>query len=103
MSKGWSEERRRKQAEAIRRHRPWEKSTGPKSQAGKAVSSQNALKHGLYGVNAKSIEALLCANQDFIKAYKDLCQTDLLLERTDKIFNKINAFASPPPSQGGTK
>ena len=28
--------------------RPWEKSTGPKTKAGKAVSSKNSLKHGIF-------------------------------------------------------
>jgi len=39
---GWTPERRAKQAVLLRRTRPWEKSTGPKTAEGKAVSSQNA-------------------------------------------------------------
>ncbi len=38
----WTPERRARQAEIIQRTRPWENSTGPKTEAGKAVSSQNA-------------------------------------------------------------
>ena len=38
----WTPERRAKQAEIIRATRPWEKSTGPKTEAGKASSSRNA-------------------------------------------------------------
>lgn len=38
----WTPERKAKQAEAIRRWKPWEHSTGPKSDAGKRVASQNA-------------------------------------------------------------
>ncbi len=48
MSKGWTEERRKQQAERIRQTRPWEKATGPKTEAGKDRVSQNALKHGRY-------------------------------------------------------
>jgi hypothetical protein len=41
---GWSDERRAKQAEAIRRWHPWDKSTGPRTEEGKAKSSRNADK-----------------------------------------------------------
>jgi hypothetical protein len=41
---GWSNERRAKQAAAIRRWKPWLKSTGPISAAGKARVSTNAYK-----------------------------------------------------------
>ncbi len=46
MNKGWTPERRAKQAAAIRRWKPWQKSTGPKSTAGKQKASQNAYKEG---------------------------------------------------------
>jgi hypothetical protein len=45
-SNGWTEERRARQAEAIRRWKPWEKSTGPASDAGKSRVSRNAYKGG---------------------------------------------------------
>ena len=44
MSNGWTPERRKRQAEAIRRWRPWEQSTGPASAEGKAKASRNAWK-----------------------------------------------------------
>ena len=43
---GWTAERRAKQSEAIRRWRPWEQSTGPQSDDGKASASRNADKGG---------------------------------------------------------
>ncbi len=46
MTKGWSEERRARQAARIREWQPWTKSTGPKSEAGKARTARNAVKHG---------------------------------------------------------
>lgn len=42
-SSAWTPERRARHAEAIRRWKPWEKSTGPRSAAGKARSSRNAM------------------------------------------------------------
>ena len=39
-------EHRRLRAELIRKWRPWEKSTGPKTPKGKAKSSRNAYKGG---------------------------------------------------------
>lgn len=41
MSNGWTDERRARQREMIRTWRPWEKSTGPRTVEGKAVSAQN--------------------------------------------------------------
>ena len=47
MANGWTAERRAKHGEATKRWKPWERSTGPKSDEGKAASSQNARKHGM--------------------------------------------------------
>lgn len=41
---GWTPERRARQAQLIMSWRPWEGSTGPRSDAGKTVSSKNALR-----------------------------------------------------------
>ena len=43
---GWTPERRKRQSEAIRRWKPWNQSTGPKSPEGKAVVSGNAWTGG---------------------------------------------------------
>ncbi|MGZ8915721.1 MAG: hypothetical protein ACXW1Z_21775 [Methylobacter sp.] len=40
-------EQRARQSLKIRQWQPWNKSTGPKTQEGKALSSQNAYKGGL--------------------------------------------------------
>lgn len=47
MANGWTPERRARQAEAIKRWKPWEQSTGPRTDDGKTRSSENALKHYL--------------------------------------------------------
>jgi hypothetical protein len=43
---GWTPERRARQAAAIQRWKPWERSTGPKSPHGKATVARNAYKGG---------------------------------------------------------
>jgi hypothetical protein len=42
----WTEEERKRQAERVRQWRPWEQSTGPKTEEGKAIASKNAYKGG---------------------------------------------------------
>src|SRR5689334_12918301 len=44
--KGWSPERRARQAARIRATKPWLRSTGPKTEEGKARCAANALRHG---------------------------------------------------------
>lgn len=38
---GWTEERKARQRQLIQDWRPWERSTGPRTAAGKATSSMN--------------------------------------------------------------
>jgi hypothetical protein len=45
-TRGWTPERRARQAALIARWQPWRRSTGPRTDAGKARSAANALKHG---------------------------------------------------------
>lgn len=47
MANGWTPDRRARQAELIRNWKPWERSTGPKTDAGKAVVARNAWKGGV--------------------------------------------------------
>ena len=42
----WTLEQRQRQSEAIKRWKPWERSTGPKSPEGKATVSRNAFNGG---------------------------------------------------------
>ena len=50
MSYTRTPEHRRLRAELIRKWRPWESSTGPKTDAGKASSATNSFKHGATSV-----------------------------------------------------
>ena len=42
----WTPERRAKQSQAIRQWKPWAKSTGPKTNEGKATVASNAWRGG---------------------------------------------------------
>jgi hypothetical protein len=42
----WTKEQRLRQSEAIRGWKPWESSTGAKTEQGKTISSKNAIKTG---------------------------------------------------------
>ena len=53
MANGWTPERKAKHAEAIRRWKPWEKSTGPKTPEGKEVSKMNGWKGGQRNLDRK--------------------------------------------------
>ena len=46
MVKGWTLERRQRQAELIRQWQPWKQSTGPRTPEGKAAASRNAFTGG---------------------------------------------------------
>ncbi|BBE10393.1 Uncharacterized protein MCB1EB_2232 [Mycoavidus cysteinexigens] len=63
MSSGWTPERRARQRALIQQWRPWEKSTGPLTDEGKAKASANSLKHGgrskAWREQLKRIHALL--------------------------------------------
>ena len=59
MNHGWTLERKKKQAEAIKRWKPWIQSTGPKTEEGKKASSMNALKHGMRSAGNREVERLI--------------------------------------------
>ena len=59
----WTLEQRKRQADVIRKWKPWEQSTGPTSDEGKAIASRNALKHGMraaeWATELKHLKSLL--------------------------------------------
>ncbi len=67
-TRGWPPERRKRQAEIIRETKPWTKSTGPKTEEGKEKVKMNAYKHGWRGAKVREFEALLRAQNQFIKS-----------------------------------
>ena len=47
MAYEWTQEQRNRRAEAIKKWKPWEKSTGPRTPDGKAKVATNAYKGGI--------------------------------------------------------
>jgi len=71
MTVSWTPECRKKQSEAKRRWKPWEKSTGPKTEKGKGRSSQNALKHGMRSAEMRKVESELALLAALQRALRD--------------------------------
>ena len=66
----WTPEDRARQADLIRTQKPWEKSTGPKTERGKRASSRNATTHGMTSAEAKALMQALYATSRFLKKLK---------------------------------
>jgi hypothetical protein len=58
-TRGWPPSRRRAQAETIRRTRPWTRSTGPRTAAGKATCARNGYRRSLRSPTYLQFRALL--------------------------------------------
>lgn len=89
MGKGWTKERRAAAAERCRANKPWEKSTGPKTRAGKMRSSMNALKHGQCAKHLEHYNEMLRLNRAFMLHYyafhmQDMRRMDLAKELIKK-------------------
>ncbi len=55
----WTSEARLRQAELIENWRPWEQSTGPITESGKAKACQNSLKTGCHSAEMREVRAFL--------------------------------------------
>ena len=77
MANGWTPERRARQAELIRRWRPWEKSMGPRTEAGKANASKNVLKGGRWKLLRDLARVLREQKNQLGASYKE-CDRDKL-------------------------
>ena len=67
----WTPEERARQSELIRQQKPWEKSTGPKTEAGKAMTSRNGTTHGLYSQAARDYREALHAARKLISLARE--------------------------------
>lgn len=63
----WTEESRKAQAERIRTQKPWEHTTGPKTEEGKARASRNATKTGTRSEVILELKRVLRAQAAFVK------------------------------------
>lgn len=66
VANGWTERRRKQQACAIRRWKPWEKSTGPRTAEGRDAVKNNGLKHGFRSEKMRELCRLLRAQSRFV-------------------------------------
>ncbi len=89
---GWTAERRAKHAAAIREWKPWSRSTGPRTVAGKARSSLNAYKHGLRSaVHLRFLRAL--RNQArFVRDVEHIIRLERLREKQKNLTNELLAL-----------
>lgn len=55
------------QAEKIRSWRPWQSSTGPKTDEGKQTASMNARKHGGYSAEMIALRRMLREHDKMLK------------------------------------
>ncbi len=60
----WTLEERARQAEMIRNWKPWERSTGPKTEDGKEVCKMNAYKHGMRGEEIRALQRMLTGGSE---------------------------------------
>ena len=72
MANGWTPERRARQAELIRTWRPWDRSTGPCTEAGKAIASRNANKAGGRESERDNIRAFNRYIRDLLRQQREL-------------------------------
>ncbi|MDB5491218.1 MAG: hypothetical protein JWO78_1067 [Micavibrio sp.] len=71
---GWTPQRRRAQAARLRAARPWLRSTGPRTAAGKAVSAQNGVRHGARSEEMARVNRALRAQRQFMLLLNKGCR-----------------------------
>lgn len=71
MSNGWTPERRARQAEMIRQWRPWEQSTGPVTEAGKAKSAANSRNIGIRAAR-REMQAVMALIREYDRQEREI-------------------------------
>ena len=72
MANGWTPERRARQAELIRTWRPWDQSTGPRTQAGKARTARNGDRGGAWQVERENLRGLKATINDLLSQQREM-------------------------------
>ncbi len=97
----WTEERKKKQAEAIKLWKPWEKSTGPKTKDGKERCALNACKHGLFSRDSAVAIEMIRLNKRFLQLAILYASQDSAVQhavwRKRTIKNSLKSRAGAPP------
>lgn len=93
MSKEWTAERRKAQAERCRKNKPWKKSTGPKTPKGKARSSLNAFKHGMRCRKIDQLRYILWLQREFMnQSFHSLTGLNFNTNEVKRRMKKANKF-----------
>ena len=69
----WTPEARAAQSALAKRLKPWTRSTGPKTPAGKAKAAKNSFKTGAYSKARKEIRRYLSDCRAYLKFLKTKC------------------------------
>ena len=72
MTSAWTPERRARQAALIRTWRPWEKSTGPRTDGGKARTARNGDKGGAWKTERAMIRELRQTTKNLLRRQREL-------------------------------
>lgn len=59
MNNGWTSQRKERQSKLIQQWKPWNQSTGAKTQKGQSISKMNAYKHGARSADLRRLSKQL--------------------------------------------
>lgn len=68
----WTPEERAAQSLLTRTQKPWEKSTGPKTEEGKKKSSRNAVTHGMETAEGRAFSQALRDTRQLLRLLKKM-------------------------------
>ncbi len=92
-SRGWPPERRLKQAERLKKLKPWLRSTGPKTRTGKARAAQNAFKHGGRAVVMRKLAHMLALHRRLLRKI----EADMQKSEASCLLSEFPLHSAPNP------